>query len=49
MPVLLSEQDVRIGWTEAIKEHNELISSDERYLSSILPIRDGVIVALRIA
>jgi caffeoyl-CoA O-methyltransferase len=40
--------DVHAGWTEAIKEHNEMIASDERYLSMILPIRDGVIAALRL-
>ncbi|HEX9774196.1 MAG TPA: O-methyltransferase [Actinomycetota bacterium] len=36
-------------WTEAIKEHNSLIANDERYVSSILPIRDGVMLALRVA
>jgi predicted O-methyltransferase YrrM len=41
--------DVREGWTEAIKKHNAMIASDERYHSSILPIRDGVMVALRVA
>lgn len=40
--------DVRDGWTAAIKEHNRLIASDDMFLSSILPIRDGVIVALRL-
>ena len=36
-------------WTRAILEHNEMIASDERYLSTIVPTRDGVMVALRIA
>ena len=40
--------DVRPGWTEAIKEHNELIASDADYLSTIIPTRDGVMVALRL-
>lgn len=40
--------DVRPGWTEAIKEQNTLIAQDERFVSSILPIRDGVVVALRV-
>ena len=35
--------------TEAILEHNRLIAEDERFLSSIVPTRDGVMVALRIA
>ncbi|MFN2615308.1 MAG: O-methyltransferase [Actinomycetota bacterium] len=43
------KDDARAGWTEAIKEHNTLISNDESFVSSILPIRDGVIVALRVA
>lgn len=39
--------DSRPGWTEAIKEHNAMIASDPRYVSMILPIRDGVMVASR--
>jgi predicted O-methyltransferase YrrM len=35
--------------TEAILEHNRLISEDVRYVSSIVPTRDGVMVALRVA
>jgi caffeoyl-CoA O-methyltransferase len=35
--------------TAAIVEHNQLIASDERFLTTIVPTRDGVIVALRIA
>jgi caffeoyl-CoA O-methyltransferase len=35
--------------TDAIREHNREIAGDERFLSSILPIRDGVMVALRTA
>jgi caffeoyl-CoA O-methyltransferase len=34
--------------SEAIREHNELISEDERYVSTILPIREGVVAALRV-
>ncbi len=34
--------------TRAIVEHNRLIAQDERYLSFILPTRDGVMVALRV-
>jgi predicted O-methyltransferase YrrM len=37
------------GVTDAIREHNAMIAADERYVSSILPIRDGVMVALRIS
>ena len=35
--------------TDAIREHNAMIAADTRFVSSILPIRDGVMVALRIA
>jgi predicted O-methyltransferase YrrM len=36
------------GVTPAILEHNQMVAADERYLSSILPIRDGVMVAMRL-
>jgi caffeoyl-CoA O-methyltransferase len=35
--------------TRAILEHNRLIADDERYVSTIVPTRDGVMVAVRIA
>jgi len=35
--------------TRAILEHNALIAEDDRYLSTIIPTRDGLLVALRIA
>ena len=31
----------------AILEHNALVAEDERYVSTIVPTRDGVMVALR--
>ena len=34
--------------TAAILEHNRLIAEDESYLSSVVPTRDGVMVALRL-
>jgi caffeoyl-CoA O-methyltransferase len=36
------------GWTAAIIEHNRLVATDERYVASINPVRDGVMMALRI-
>jgi predicted O-methyltransferase YrrM len=39
--------DVRPGWTEAIKEHNAAIVADPRYIQTVIPTRDGVMVALR--
>jgi len=35
--------------TSAILEHNQLIADDDRFRSTIVPTRDGVIVAVRIA
>ena len=35
--------------TRAILEHNQLIADDERYVSTIVPTRDGVVVAVRVA
>jgi predicted O-methyltransferase YrrM len=34
---------------DAILEHNRLVAKDERYVSSIVPTRDGVFLALRVA
>lgn len=34
---------------EAVREHNRLIAEDERYVSTIVPTREGVLVAIRIA
>lgn len=36
------------GWTAAIDEHNRLVAADDRYVGSINPVRDGVMVALRV-
>jgi caffeoyl-CoA O-methyltransferase len=43
------KDDVREGWTGAIKEHNRAIAADERFRSTVIPTRDGVMVALRVA
>jgi caffeoyl-CoA O-methyltransferase len=43
------EDDTRPEWTEAIREHNRMIAEDERFLSSIVPTRDGVMVAMRLS
>jgi caffeoyl-CoA O-methyltransferase len=39
----------RPGWTEGIVAHNRQVTDDPRYVSSLVPIRDGVLVALRVA
>lgn len=36
------------GWTAPIIEHNRLVAEDDRYVASIVPIRDGVMAALRV-
>ncbi|HEV8572703.1 MAG TPA: O-methyltransferase [Actinomycetota bacterium] len=41
--------DRRPEWTAAVKEHNQAIAEDDRYLSVIVPTRDGVMVALRVS
>lgn len=33
---------------DAIREHDRLVAADERFVSSIVPTREGVLVALRI-
>lgn len=39
--------DVFPGWTEAVREHNQLIFNDPDFDAFINPTRDGVIVARR--
>jgi predicted O-methyltransferase YrrM len=41
-------EDARPHFTEAVLEHNRLIAEDERYVSTIVPTRDGVLVAIRV-
>jgi predicted O-methyltransferase YrrM len=36
------------GLTTAIDEHNRLVAADERYVGTINPVRDGVMMALRV-
>jgi predicted O-methyltransferase YrrM len=40
--------DVRDGWTEAIDATNRAIEADPNWRSTIVPTRDGVVVATRI-
>jgi caffeoyl-CoA O-methyltransferase len=44
-----SERDDAPGATAAIREHNRMVAADDRFVGSIIPIRDGVMAALRIA
>jgi predicted O-methyltransferase YrrM len=41
--------DPRPVYTQAILEHNRMIAEDDQFISSIVPTRDGVFVALRVA
>lgn len=41
--------DPRPVYTHAILEHNRMVAEDDRFISSIVPTRDGVFVALRVA
>jgi caffeoyl-CoA O-methyltransferase len=36
------------GWAAVIREHNRLVAEDDRYVGGIVPIRDGVMTALRV-
>jgi predicted O-methyltransferase YrrM len=36
-------------WAEAVAEHNRLIAQDDRWASTIVPTREGVLVAVRLA
>jgi caffeoyl-CoA O-methyltransferase len=41
-------EDPRPEWTRAIRETNEAIANDPDWRSTIVPLRDGVVVATRI-
>lgn len=41
--------DVREGYTEAIMNMNQAIATDRNWRSTIVPLRDGVVAAVRIA
>lgn len=41
-------EDPRPEWTTAVREHNEAVARDDRFRSTIIPTRDGVMVALRV-
>jgi predicted O-methyltransferase YrrM len=43
-----TDRDGLPGFSAAIREHNRLVAEDDRYVGSIVPIRDGVMTALRI-
>jgi caffeoyl-CoA O-methyltransferase len=42
------ESDVREGWTEAIDATNRAIEADPEFRSVIVPLRDGIVTALRV-
>ncbi|HWC32680.1 MAG TPA: O-methyltransferase [Actinomycetota bacterium] len=44
-----TDDDTRPDWTEAVREHNGAVASDERYVATIIPTRDGVMCAVRIS
>jgi len=44
----VAHDDDRSAATAAIREHNRMVAEDDRYVGSIVPIRDGVTSALRI-
>jgi caffeoyl-CoA O-methyltransferase len=36
------------GWTAAVRRHNSAIATDDGYRTTLIPTRDGVMVALRV-
>jgi caffeoyl-CoA O-methyltransferase len=44
----VADPSVRDRNTEGIREFNQLLYDDPRYMTTILPVRDGVSVALRV-
>jgi len=47
MNVATGEDSRGLGWTDAVRRHNDAVMSDDRFAATILPIREGVMVALR--
>jgi O-methyltransferase len=43
-----TKREGQAGVTAFIREHNRLVADDPRYVGSIVPIRDGLMTALRI-
>lgn len=39
--------DVEPGWTEAIRKHNDMVFAHPEFEASIVPLRDGVVIARR--
>ena len=44
----VGDSSVKDSQTEGIRSFNKLLYSDDRYYSTIMPIRDGVAVGLRV-
>ena len=47
MNVATGEDTRGQGWTDAVRRHNDAVMSDDRFEATILPIREGVMVAVR--
>ena len=41
--------DVHAGWTEAIREMNRAVYTDRRFDATLLPLRDGVLLARKLS
>jgi len=48
MDAVTRSDDRGRGWGAAVDDHNRAVASDQRYLTTLLPIRDGDLVALRV-
>lgn len=45
----VADPSVTDEWTEAVRDYLRRAQGDERFLTSVLPLRDGVAVSLRVA
>jgi caffeoyl-CoA O-methyltransferase len=43
-----TDRDGLPGYTAAIREHNRLVAQDDAYVGSVIPVRDGLMAALRV-
>jgi caffeoyl-CoA O-methyltransferase len=46
---LPSDDERQRRMTAGVMEHNKLVADDQRYLSTVVPTRDGLMVALRLS
>jgi caffeoyl-CoA O-methyltransferase len=48
MNVVTGEDTSGRGWAKAVDDHNRAVAADDRFVTTVLPIREGDLVALRV-